>query len=576
VIVAPTGSAEFDIVGGTFFMAGVSSGFSTFGRGDPGILVNGAVSGFAGGSNFPDPLVADFDFFGFPVDSYTNSTGVDGGDHPGININIDGLSADMSAWYAEWQNIEFNQGSPDAVISDDGGGEYTIRWSSYISTDPFKGKTGDWTLTVTPINDPGAPPLVVNKLAAPIITAMQGGVPTHVISTTGGMVTLTSGTSYPDAQNIFWGSAGDSVTGISDPATPGHPFMFDPFDDKVRYVPDPSNPNWPVGALLADGVDILFNSLDKTYTLRVDGLGDPILDDEGVQFNDETLRITATSAISLVLRHDGADLAMLGLGDEDGDGVSNVDDVIDNTVTPNVQQVALGDAINVMTSQVGTSLSVGSAALCAGTAANMTLAQLAASGGPGCSEVSNNQLQSTLAIQSGFGGYYDFVVNGLSLGDTAYVTLPVAGGLPINAFYQKFKGNIWAPFVLTKLDDNVEVEHGKIFSTLSVGGGVCPAVPADPALDPSPYTSGLKTGDDCVLLAIIDGGENDADNQANGVVKDPGTFGSLDGTPVADVGAGGCTLSTETTSPFKHAEWLLLGGAVGWMAMRRRRQQKLH
>ncbi|HIO14525.1 MAG TPA: hypothetical protein EYN15_04950 [Chromatiales bacterium] len=77
-------------------------------------------------------------------------------------------------------------------------------------------------------------------------------------------------------------------------------------------------------------------------------------------------------------------------------------------------------------------------------------------------------------------------------------------------------------------------------------------------------------------MAIIDGGENDADNQANGVVKDPGTFGSLDGTPVADVGAGGCTLSTETTSPFKHAEWLLLGGAVGWMAMRRRRQQKLH
>jgi hypothetical protein len=155
----------------------------------------------------------------------------------------------------------------------------------------------------------------------------------------------------------------------------------------------------------------------------------------------------------------------------------------------------------------------------------MTLAQLAASGGPGCSEVSNNQLQSTLAIQSGFGGYYDFVVNGLSLGDTAYVTLPVAGGLPINAFYQKFKGNIWAPFVLTKLDDNVEVEHGKIFSTLSVGGGVCPAVPADPALDPSPYTSGLKTGDDCVLLAIIDGGFNDGDGVANGAVVSLGTIG---------------------------------------------------
>jgi len=533
-------------------MAGVSSGFSTFGRGDPGILVNGAVSGFAGGSNFPDPLVADFDFFGFPVDSYTNSTGVDGGDHPGININIDGLSADMSAWYAEWQNIEFNQGSPDAVISDDGGGEYTIRWSSYISTDPFKGKTGDWTLTVTPINDPGAPPLVVNKLAAPIITAMQGGVPTHVISTTGGMVTLTSGTTYPDAQNIFWG------TGISEPATPGHPFMFDPFDDKVRYVPDPSNPNWPVGALLADGVDILFNSLDKTYTLRVDGLGDPILDDEGVQFNDETLRITATSAISLVLRHDGADLAFLG--DEDGDGVSNVDDVIDNTVTPNVQQVALGDGINVMTSQAGTSLSVGSAALCAGTAANMTLAQLAASGGPGCSEILLSDIQANLAIESGFGGYYDFVVNGLSLGDTAYVTMPIDGGLPRGAFYQVFTGSSWYPFLLSNLDGNVEVEHGKIFSTLSVGGGVCPAVPADPALDPSPYTSGLKTGDDCVLLAIIDGGFNDGDGVANGAVVSLGTIGQnvplhppffSDDPGVIDIAPGPPLVSTMPDSAFR-------------------------
>ncbi|HIB83124.1 MAG TPA: hypothetical protein EYO59_00575, partial [Chromatiaceae bacterium] len=335
---------------------------------------------------------------------------------------------------------------------------------------------------------------------------------------------MTSGTHYPDATNIFWGMAGDFAAGIGDPATAGHPFMFDPSDDKVRFLPDPSNPNWPVGALPNGGVDVVLTVWDRTYTPRVDEFGDPILDDAGVQYNDETLRKTAVQTISLVVRTDIGVADLADLGDEDGDGVSNVDDVIDNTVTPNVQQVALGDAINVMTSQAGTSLSVGSAALCAGTAANMTLDQLVASGGPGCSGLSNNDLQTEFAIESGFGGYYDFVVNGLDQGGTAYVTLPVEGGLPSNAFYQKFKGAGWAPFILTNLDDNDNVvEHGKIFSTLS--GGVCPAVPADPALDPSPYTSGLKTGDDCVLLAIIDGGFNDGDGVANGAVVSLGTIG---------------------------------------------------
>jgi hypothetical protein len=158
------------------------------------------------------------------------------------------------------------------------------------------------------------------------------------------------------------------------------------------------------------------------------------------------------------------------------------------------------------------------------------------------------------------------------------VVLPLGVPIPTNAFYQKFTdGKGWSEFVID--DDN-----GAIYSASS-GGGDCPAI------DSEAYTAGLTVGDNCVLLAIVDGGANDADNKVNGQIVDPSTMSRIDGHPSTGLGndtgsnngvfdnisgSGGCTLSTETTSPFKHAEWLLLGGAVGWMAMRRRRQQKLH
>ncbi|HHZ94754.1 MAG TPA: hypothetical protein EYN67_04145, partial [Flavobacteriales bacterium] len=234
-----------------------------------------------------------------------------------------------------------------------------------------------------------------------------------------------------------------------------------------------------------------------------------------------------------------------------------------------------------------------------------------AASGPNCGPTQDGD--TSLALETAIGGIFDFVIGGLgvdidpatnvAIPATGYVVLPLGVPIPTNAFYQKFTdGTGWADFVID--DDN-----GAIYSASS-GGGDCPAIPADAEGNSEAYTAGLTVGDNCVLLSIVDGGANDADNQANGVVEDPGTFGHLDGTPAADgtgsnegivdnpstgsnegvvdnpstgsnegvvdnpSSSGGCTLSTETTSPFKHTEWLLLGGAVGWMAMRRRRQQK--
>ena len=210
----------------------------------------------------------------------------------------------------------------------------------------------------------------------------------------------------------------------------------------------------------------------------------------------------------------------------------------------------------------------------------LTFEQILAASGPNCGPTQDGY--TSLALETAIGGIFDFVIGGLgvdidpttnvAIPATGYVVLPldVDVQIPTNAFYQKFTdGTGWSDFVID--DDN-----GAIYSASS-GGGDCPAIPADAEGNSEAYTAGLTVGDNCVLLSIVDGGANDADNKVNGQIVDPGTISRIAGDEgVVDnpSSSGGCTLSTETVSPFKHAEWLLLGGAVGWMAMRRRRQQK--
>jgi hypothetical protein len=279
--------------------------------------------------------------------------------------------------------------------------------------------------------------------------------------------------------------------------------------------------------------------------------------------------------------------------DSDNDGIPNSGD--DPTVMPNELQTVfgIGTGAPVMTTRPGQTLALGQTARCAGTGgALLTLDQLRAVGGDNC-QATGESSETTLAHETGYGGVFDFVLTGLSIGfnpagteaipATGYVTLPLNEPLPSNAFYQKFSEEIWIIF-------DTSEEHGKLYSGMAVDG-VCPAIPDYPDKDSGEYTEGLFEGDNCVLLGIVDGGANDLDGVINGQIVDPGTHSRFNSEPttglgndtgsnngvVANIsGSGGCTLSTETTSPFKHAEWLLLGGAVGWMAMRRRRQQKLH
>ncbi len=103
----------------------------------------------------------------------------------------------------------------------------------------------------------------------------------------------------------------------------------------------------------------------------------------------------------------------------------------------------------------------------------------------------------------------DFVIDNLSFpGQSVSVIFPLSSGIPENAVYRKFSiTSGWNDFVV---DDN-----NKVASAPSVEN-VCPGPGAES------YQDGLTAGNDCVQLTIEDGGPNDADATANGVIQDPG------------------------------------------------------
>ena len=122
------------------------------------------------------------------------------------------------------------------------------------------------------------------------------------------------------------------------------------------------------------------------------------------------------------------------------------------------------------------------------------------------------------------GGLFDFVITGLSEhGQSVRVVLPQLVPLRNGAVYRKFiPGSGWRDFV-TDAANRIDSAPG--------ADGACPS-PGDAA-----WRRGLRTGDNCIRLTIEDGGPNDTDGIANGVVRDPGGAGSAPA--AAENGAGG-------------------------------------
>ena len=106
------------------------------------------------------------------------------------------------------------------------------------------------------------------------------------------------------------------------------------------------------------------------------------------------------------------------------------------------------------------------------------------------------------------GGLFNFEIHGLSqAGDSALVVIPLRKVIPAKPHYRKLMPTGWQDFI---------VDEKNSLASAPGENGICPP-PTDSA-----YTTGLTSGHHCIQLRLEDGGPNDSDGMANGVIIDPG------------------------------------------------------
>jgi hypothetical protein len=138
--------ASLSITGGNFNMVGVGGAAIVGGPGQP------LVAGTYQGTGVPGDSLTSFEFFLNPVSTLTavSAPGTTGGPAPTGSVDdVAGtISMDMSSFIAFWNGTYFNQGSAAAAGTYNAGtGAYSLSWSSLITSPPFAGFTGSWTIT---------------------------------------------------------------------------------------------------------------------------------------------------------------------------------------------------------------------------------------------------------------------------------------------------------------------------------------------------------------------------------------------------------------------------------------------
>ncbi|NNF60478.1 MAG: tandem-95 repeat protein, partial [Gammaproteobacteria bacterium] len=190
-----------------------------------------------------------------------------------------------------------------------------------------------------------------------------------------------------------------------------------------------------------------------------------------------------------------------GRGDADNDALQDFRDAVDDPTQLHARVSGnLSNYSRLIRANPGMSLSLGRFAIAASRS------------GARISSVDVRDAGGQIVADTGFspvGAIYDFGISGFSSVDTAVsVVIPLVQGIPLGAKLRGFAGNSWLPFFETATDG--------VRSAASVDNE-CPP-PGDPA-----YRVGLIAFNDCVQLTLSDGGANDTDGEANGVIR--GTFG---------------------------------------------------
>lgn len=228
---------------------------------------------------------------------------------------------------------------------------------------------------------------------------------------------------------------------------------------------------------------------------------------------------------------DGIDDATEGYADSDHDGIPGY---LDSIAEVSVVALVPGSGSNYLAkSDSGVSFKLG---------------RFARQGKSGGVRLSDEDVAALAGIYhdtdyANVGGIFDFEAHHLpEPGQTVRFVFPLQAALPAGAVYRKFSDAYgWAAFV---------EDGGNQLSSVAGEPGFCPE-PGDESWMP-----GLAEGHWCVQIAIEDGGPNDEDGEANGVIVDPGAISSA---PSSIVTAGGSAGSAAGGGGAMNYMLLLLG-----------------
>ncbi|MCH4293506.1 Ig-like domain-containing protein [Shewanella sp. 3B26] len=221
-------------------------------------------------------------------------------------------------------------------------------------------------------------------------------------------------------------------------------------------------------------------------------------------------KVDALPDLSSTLDTDGDGIvdSLEGYGDSDGDGIA---DYLDNDVDGS--RLPVNSSTEPMHTTAGVQLSLGNtASAMISSGAGLTMAELADSFADDSSAADSSDSHFSQAT-----AVLDFTLSGaIQPGQSVGVVIPLPSGttLPADAVYRKYTAEQgWYTFV--------EDSANSISSAQLNAAGECPQV------EDASYEQGLVEGYQCVQLQLEDGGPNDADGIANGVIEDPGVIAVL-------------------------------------------------
>ncbi|MFT4924767.1 MAG: hypothetical protein ACI8WB_000851 [Phenylobacterium sp.] len=313
-----------------------------------------------------------------------------------------------------------------------------------------------FTQTVT-INEQNVAPAVS-------LTMMQANEARFVLSADSGEVVITAAITHPDVNNQFSIDWRNQEFVLSDTDSVDNTFTFDP----SGLTPGV----YHVSTTVIDLDDTAFGSL-ATVTFTVEAAATVLVD------------TTDTD-------NDGIPDNVDGLGDTDNDGIPNYLDAIPEC---NVLQGTLNSSNQYLVE--------GEAGVC------MRLGDTALTGETGGARIIDNTDTTTPNV----GGVYDFIVYGLTPGQSFNIVFPQIQPIPANALYRKkTAAGDWQDFV--------ENQSNQLLSTAGESG-YCPP-PGDAS-----WNAGLTEGHWCVQIQLSDGGPNDTDGEVNGTIVDPGGVAAI-------------------------------------------------